>query len=127
MTVKFDYTANAANPMMNTSTPGATSTRAEAPPSSPTLARESSASADDPDAPPKKPLFPMSAADFNGDKSFGLFSWKSPIRRIAAQLVTHWLFEQVIVVLILASTILLLLDMPHLPSAHPLPSSYFWI
>jgi len=64
--------------------------------------------------------YPKDEAMSGGDKSCHVFAWSNPVRVWAAELVTHWLFEQIIIALILISTIMLLADMPHLPKEAPL-------
>ena len=64
--------------------------------------------------------FPTDKDDMGGDKSLMIFGWDSPIRVMCAKLTTHWLFETIIVSLIVFSTILLVIDMPHLPLEHPM-------
>ena len=55
-----------------------------------------------------------------GDRSLGIFSWHNPVRKACARVVLHPYFEGVILVLILASTLALMFDFPHLPRTHPL-------
>jgi len=68
----------------------------------------------------KAPLFPTDPADFGKDRSMFLFSWSNPARIFCAKLVSHWLFETVILCLICISTILMLMDRPDLRKEHPL-------
>jgi hypothetical protein len=74
----------------------------------------------DDDEKKKKPPFPKRGEDESGDKSMMLFSWNNPLRQFCAQTVVHWLFETVVVALILISTAALMFDMPHLSKDHPL-------
>jgi predicted permease len=67
----------------------------------------------------KQPLYPKVPED-TSDASCHVFRWDNPVRKVSADIVSHWLFENTIVILIIISTILLLIDMPHLPKAHPL-------
>ena len=66
------------------------------------------------------PLFPTSVETSGGDRSLMIFSWQNPIRILFARIVSHWLFETTVITLIVVSTGLMLLDMPHLPLTHPL-------
>jgi len=50
------------------------------------------------------------------DKALMLFSWKNPLRRACAKIILHQLFDQVVVVLILISSVMLGLDWPSYPS-----------
>ena len=63
-----------------------------------------------------QPLFPKTAAEGNYDKSLMIFGWDNPIRIACCKLITHWLFEAVIIGLILVSTAMLLFDFPQVKS-----------
>ena len=59
-----------------------------------------------------QPIFPLSAEEGNHDKSMHIFGWENPVRRASCQIITHWLFEPIVIGLILVSTGLLLFDFP---------------
>ena len=67
-----------------------------------------------------QPTFPKPGEDPSGDRSMMLFSWDNPFRQACAALSAHWLFETVVIFLILVSTLALMFDMPHLSESHPL-------
>jgi len=62
--------------------------------------------------------YPRGDVDGGGDRALALFSWSNPIRRMCAQLISHWLFESTIIALICISTVMMLFDMPHLQKDH---------
>jgi len=64
----------------------------------------------------------LDAVDSSGstDRSCCIFSWKNPIRRMCAQTILHPQFDQVVVVLICISSVMLGLDWPGYNSDHPL-------
>jgi len=73
---------------------------------------------DDEKPPPPAELFPTGSGDDGGDKSMYIFSWQNPLRTNLARLVSHWVFEACVISLICVSTLLMLLDMPHLIATH---------